>query len=80
MGGLDSETSGGQEATQPPGQSPAQQFAPTQPAQTPATHPTESHLDTFFNGSGWTREDVMLLAQIASLVILLYWATTEVNA
>ncbi len=35
---------------------------------------TESHLDSFFEGSGWTREDVMLviaLLQAAMLVAAL---------
>lgn len=33
----------------------------------------ESHLDSFFQGSGWTREDVMLLAVLLQAVILIAW-------
>ena len=33
----------------------------------------QSHLDSFFQGSGWTREDVMLLAVLLQAVLLVAW-------
>jgi len=40
----------------------------------------ESHLDSFFNSSGWTREDVLVIAaalQIGLWLALLYLEVTE---
>ncbi len=33
----------------------------------------QSHLDSFFQASGWTRDDVMLLAVLLQAVILIAW-------
>lgn len=37
-----------------------------------------SHLDSFFEGSGWTREDAELVLTALSTALLLYWAMSEV--
>lgn len=34
---------------------------------------TGSHLDSLFQGSGWTREDVMLLLMVLQASLLLLW-------
>lgn len=33
----------------------------------------ESHLDSFFEGSQWTREDVLLLLTVVQTVLFAYW-------
>lgn len=50
------------------------------PEMTTTGQDVESHLDSFFNRSGWTREDVLVIAasvQIAMWVALLYLEVTE---
>lgn len=75
-GGLKA-TAGGNAAGSPTGA--GVQYADA-PATTNAGMPQQSHLDSFFEGSGWTREDALLVANVCSLLILLYWAQMEVQA
>ncbi|WP_435119093.1 hypothetical protein [Halolamina sp. C58] len=74
-GGLDAETTGGQHVTQPGPNGP--QY--TTMEQGTGGVPGQSHLDSFFAGSAWTREDVSLLLDVSILLIMLYWAYAEVG-
>lgn len=40
---------------------------------TDAGSSAESHLDSFFAGSGWTREDLMLVLMLVQAGLLLAW-------
>lgn len=75
-GGLSAETTGGQQVTQPGPNGP--QYTPTNYGTTGV--PQQSHLDSLFAGSAWTREDVSLVLDVAILLIMLYWAYVEVGA
>ncbi len=50
-----------------------QAFSTTSTDNTGVQGSTESHLDSFFAESGWTREDVMLLLMLAQAALLLAW-------
>ena len=76
MGGLETETMGGQQVTEPGPTGP--EYAPTATAATGGV-PQQSHLDSFFAGSAWTRDDVSLLLDVAVLLIMVYWAYVEVG-
>ena len=65
MAGLIAEQDGGENASTTGGD---QAFSTTG-----VGGPGESHLDSFFQASGWTREDVMLLAVLVQAVILIAW-------
>jgi hypothetical protein len=45
----------------------------------PAGDGPVSHLDSFFAGSAWTREDVMLLLMALQAAVLLVWINAEVR-
>lgn len=64
MAGLIGDTEGGEVATTTGGNT---EFATTD------VGAGQSHLDSFFQASGWTREDVMLLAVLVQAVILIAW-------
>ncbi len=75
MAGLIGDADGGENAPTHGGD---QTFSTTDAAsQSP---PAESHLDSFFAGSGWTREDVMLLAVLVQALILMVWFVEVRNA
>ncbi len=76
MGGLETRTDGGQHVAQPDASGP--QYAPANQAGAGSTV-QQSHLDSFFAGTAWTREDVSLVLDVAILVIMLYWAHVEVG-
>jgi len=96
QGGLVTETSGGQYhamgamATGPPDAtgSPAlpaassgQPAAGAGPGVTVSTTTSEmGPVDTVLMGTSWNREDVELVLQTISTLLLLYWAVTEVRA
>lgn len=42
--------------------------------------PVESHLDSFFGTSGWTRTDALVVLSLAQTVLLLFVAHREVTA
>lgn len=68
MAGLIPDADGGENASTHGGD---QTFSTTDAAsQSP---PSGSHLDSFFAGSGWTREDVMLLLMLVQASLLLAW-------
>ena len=75
-GGLDAQTTGGQHVTEPGPNGP--QYAATTQGGGGGV-PQQSHLDSFFAGSSWTREDVSLVLDVAVLLIMLYWAYAEVG-
>jgi len=74
MGGLETRTDGGTHVGQPDPSGP--QYAPANQAGTAAQ---QSHLDSFFSGTTWTREDVSLMLDVFILLIMLYWAYVEVG-
>lgn len=37
----------------------------------------DSHLDSFFQSSGWTRDDVLLLVSVIELALLAYLALND---
>ena len=75
MGGLISKTNPGQAHRSPPSSPVTIMGAgPTGPV-VDGLQQADSHLDSIFAGSGWTREDVMVVAallQILAWVSLLY--------
>lgn len=67
MAGLIADAEGGESASTTGGDHAfSSMSAGSQPA-------SESHLESFFASSGWTREDVMLLAVLLQAVILVAW-------
>lgn len=45
-----------------------------------STGPVESHLDSFFDGSGWTREDMLVVLTLFELALFAMLVYSEVNS
>ena len=67
MPGLVQETEGGESASTTGGD---HAFSTTSADNTGMQGSTESHLDSFFEGSSWTREDVMLVIALFQAAVL----------
>lgn len=80
MGGLATEAASASTPTEAMQQTDSPDYVAqdSEPAPAQSGGSVESHLDSFFAGSGWTRRDVELVLQLASTAILLYWAFREV--
>lgn len=78
MGGLEAQTASASTPTEAMQQPEEPDYVALDPSHPAAGGSGESHLDSFFAGSGWTREDLELVLQLASTAILLYWAYKEV--
>lgn len=83
-------TGGNQQTRSPVGFGPAPAMASTAdrsaesqmagaPAQVATMGPGQSHLDTVFASSGWTREDVLVLAALLQLGMWLALLYIELN-
>jgi hypothetical protein len=44
-----------------------------------ASESVESHLDSFFQGSGWTREDLQLVLTGLNTLLIAAWVLAEVR-
>ncbi len=80
MGGLQAQ-SGGAQGVSPDAtvQEPGGQFVALSDDGGQSGQQSGTPVDTVLDGTDWTREDVQLVLDAASLIVLLFWAYTEVR-